>query len=160
MFGSVTMSFFNFSMLRFNYSKADCVEQMITHMPKKIDISPTLRDIVSRFNEANRRPSYLLDDQSVASQSSCHEKQPELEDDVFDDHASHSFDHEGPADVDETRTFMDQNFSGSYEPEDANDSCENVRPPGLTLLTFFLWLKHIIGCSNSLVLSCRKEPVM
>lgn len=91
----------------------------MTCMPRKSDISPSLREIVNLFDEDNRRPSDVpcvsqkaMDQNDVGSND-----QPEWEGNAFDDcDGPCTFDCEDQNSVfDESSTFVDINSASHYE---------------------------------------------
>lgn len=58
----------------------DCIEQMVSNFSKKLEISPTLKDIVNLFGEDNRRPA----DTFSSTQKSV---EPDYDENDFDDGA-------------------------------------------------------------------------
>ncbi|KAJ8639040.1 hypothetical protein MRB53_015734 [Persea americana] len=122
----------------------ECIEEMMTCMPRKSDISPSLREIVNLFDEDNRRPSDVpcvsqkaMDQNDVGSND-----QPEWEGNAFDDcDGPCTFDCEDQNSVfDESSTFVDINSASHYEE---NYDCSFHEPDmgdGLDKIAGFLSL--------------------
>ncbi|XP_068666987.1 condensin complex subunit 2-like isoform X2 [Aristolochia californica] len=115
----------------------ECVEQMMNCIPESSDISPTLRDIISQFDEDNRRPSVMLSvgQQSLGLDDAADATQPELECNGFDNCGPCSHDHEAHTGIfNDSSTFTDQNFPSSPEDKenyivhepDVDGRCENI----------------------------------
>ncbi|CAN1843554.1 Condensin complex subunit 2, partial [Linum perenne] len=66
----------------------DCIEQMLVNMQAKDEISPTLNEIISRFDEHNKRPlDTFSSHQNTGSQEELHnsyDNEPEFVDDAFE----------------------------------------------------------------------------
>ncbi|XP_068658096.1 condensin complex subunit 2 [Aristolochia californica] len=112
------------------------VEQMMNCISENSDITPTLRDIISQFDEDNRRTSDMLSvgQQSLGLDDAADGTQSE-EDNGFDNCGPCSYDHADPTDIfDDCSTFTDQNFPSPHEDKehymvhgpDVDDRCENV----------------------------------
>lgn len=97
----------------------DCIVQMMTYIPAKNDITPTLKDIVNQFDGDNQRRSDVLfvDQKSVDQDDSTNQNQADWEGDVFTDSCEPcSFDHDDQTSVlDDSSTCIDPKFSSHFE---------------------------------------------
>ncbi|KAL6975686.1 hypothetical protein U1Q18_024481 [Sarracenia purpurea var. burkii] len=79
------------------------IERMVLHMQTKDEISPTLRDIVNRFDENNRRPSCMFSSGQKPAEEvyeDCNNSyNVELDGDAFDNCGTWAFDHDDQASV-------------------------------------------------------------
>lgn len=91
----------------------------MTCMPKRSDISPSLREIVNLFDEDNRRPSDFLSagQKAMDQDDAASNDQPEWEGDAFDDSDGPcTFDCGDQTSVlDESLTFADINSASRNE---------------------------------------------
>lgn len=95
---SSTLYLYNFChscFFKSSFSFADIIEQMMTRVPVKNDISPTLRDIVNQFDEDNRRPSDAIPmaQQPIVQEDADDYEHSEVEGNTFDDCQSWNVDH-------------------------------------------------------------------
>ena len=104
------------------FSFAGNIEQMMRYMPVKNDISPTLRDILSQFDEDNRRPSdfFPAAQQAMVQEDIDDYHHSEVEGNAFDDCGSWSYDHNEHASFDhddpgDSFTSTDGNFPSFTE---------------------------------------------
>ncbi|XP_010244120.1 PREDICTED: condensin complex subunit 2 [Nelumbo nucifera] len=96
----------------------ECIEEMVTKMPTKNDISPTLGDIINQFDECNRRPSNLFStgQKNVEHAEVISDNQDEFEDDTFENCTAWSFDHDDQSTaIDESSTYTDPIFPSQQE---------------------------------------------
>ncbi|XP_020265059.1 condensin complex subunit 2-like isoform X2 [Asparagus officinalis] len=93
----------------------EIIEQMISYLPTKSDISPTLRDIVSQFDEDNCRPSAVVtvEEPPLVQDDTDDYDHPEVEGN-FDDCGAWSIDHN------EHASFSDNESSNCFISTDAN----------------------------------------
>ncbi|XP_077210329.1 condensin complex subunit [Tasmannia lanceolata] len=98
----------------------ECIEQMVKCMPRKNDISPTLREIVNQFDEDNRRPSdvFSVGQKAQGQDDTPDTSQAELESNVFDDCGPCNFDEDPESVLDDCSTFTDPNFASHHEEDD------------------------------------------
>ncbi|CAN1843555.1 Condensin complex subunit 2, partial [Linum perenne] len=84
---SVDLSFAK-GMIERSWLFPDCIEQMLVNMQAKDEISPTLNEIISRFDEHNKRPlDTFSSHQNTGSQEELHnsyDNEPEFVDDAFE----------------------------------------------------------------------------
>ncbi|XP_059662453.1 condensin complex subunit 2-like isoform X2 [Cornus florida] len=96
------------------------IEQMVMSMPAKNEISPTLGDIVSQFDEDNKRPSHAFneDQTSFCRVDSIDDSNAELDSNSFGNYEAMTFDHDEETNVlDESFNFGDTT-SLSHDEED------------------------------------------
>ncbi|KAL5573400.1 hypothetical protein UlMin_022997 [Ulmus minor] len=111
------------------------VEQMVLNMRMKDEISPTLRNIVNRFDEDNRRQSDFHSLSQNLEEDAIYNHENELDGDANENCAAWSYDHddestvvdEGPGCVDSTfPTFHEGNEPFSFQDHDTDDRFEKV----------------------------------
>ncbi|XP_062106063.1 condensin complex subunit 2 isoform X2 [Humulus lupulus] len=110
------------------------VEQMVLNMRMKEEISPTLRIIVNRFDEDNKRPSdFHCSDQNSAEDAVYNEA--EFNGDPIEDCGTRSYDHDdeaamvddGPNCADSTfPDYHEENEPYTFDDNDADDRFEKV----------------------------------
>ncbi|KAK7257564.1 hypothetical protein RIF29_31617 [Crotalaria pallida] len=117
----------------------DCVEQMVSDMRTKYEISPSIRTIVNQFDENNRRPT----DFQVHDQNSAEEPDAAFDIEIVadreefencttwnDDHDNQTFDADlGPDDADPSfPSYPQENevFSSQGQDPDMDNRFENV----------------------------------
>lgn len=94
------------------------IEQMTQNMQEMIDISPTLKYIVSQFDEDNKRPSYTFCSGEKSSEpvEPEYNKEADFGGDAFEDDGDYAFDHdEQPSIVDEDISSMNSTFPNYHE---------------------------------------------
>ncbi|OVA03419.1 Condensin complex subunit 2/barren [Macleaya cordata] len=98
------------------------IEQMATNMSTKNEISPSLRIIVSQFDDYNQRPSDTFSGslETMEQADVFGDNQADLDDDAFENCGSWSFDHDDQASVvDETSNNTDPSFPSHQEDNDS-----------------------------------------
>ncbi|KAF6173240.1 hypothetical protein GIB67_026935 [Kingdonia uniflora] len=96
----------------------ECVEQMVTNMPVKNEISPTLRNIVNQFDEDNRRPTdtFSVGQNTAGQVDSNDDNNADFDGDAFDNAGTWNFDHDDQSSVvDENPSYADQSFPSHHE---------------------------------------------
>lgn len=80
----------------FSCSFIEYVEQMVLNMRMKDEISPTLRNIVNRFDEDNRRPAdmYSGSQESAEQVDAAHNNEVEFDGDVPENFGNWDYDHD------------------------------------------------------------------
>ncbi|XP_024033064.1 condensin complex subunit 2 isoform X2 [Morus notabilis] len=110
------------------------IEQMVLNMRVKEEISPTLRSIVNRFDEDNRRPSNFNSSGQTLTEDAVY-NEAEFNDDAIEDCVTWSNDHDHEeAMVDEGPSYADSTFpdyNEEHEPStfydhNAEDRFNNV----------------------------------
>lgn len=96
----------------------DYVEQMVLNMQTKNEISPSLRDIVSQFDEDNRRPSdfYSSVEKSAEEVDASYKNELDSDGDAFENCGTWSYDHdEHTSVVDEDPICADPTYPSYHE---------------------------------------------
>ncbi|PON84523.1 Condensin complex subunit 2/barren [Trema orientale] len=110
------------------------VEQMVLNMRMKEEISPTLRTIVNRFDEDNRRPSDFHYSSQISAEDAIY-NEAEFDGDPIEDCVTWSNDHddettmvdEGPDFGDSTFTdYQEENEPYTFQDHDTDDRFEKV----------------------------------
>lgn len=86
---------------------------MVLNMRVKDEISPTLRDIVNKFDEGNKRPSdlYSSDQKSAEKADAAYEKEADFDDDAFENCGTWNYDHDDQKSVvDEGHMCADSSY--------------------------------------------------
>lgn len=80
----------------FSCSFIEYVEQMVLNMRMKDEISPTLRNIVNRFDEDNRRPAdiYSCSQESAEQVDVAHNNEVEFDGDVPENFGNWDYEHD------------------------------------------------------------------
>ncbi|CAI9106335.1 OLC1v1005466C2 [Oldenlandia corymbosa var. corymbosa] len=105
----------------------ESIQEMVLNMPKKEEISPSLKDIVNLFDEDNRRPSepYPSGDKSHAQFSGAEGNDFDFVSDTFDNCGTWGFDQdEQPEIIDESSYDRDPNLPGQHEGGEPSMSYE------------------------------------
>ncbi|MQL72080.1 hypothetical protein Taro_004428 [Colocasia esculenta] len=100
----------------------DYIEKMMLSMQSKMDISPTLREIVSQFDEDHQRPSDagLMPQKLVGQEEETWSNQNEFESNVFADSGPAGFDEDDRSSVvDDSLYYMNANCIGDQEDNDS-----------------------------------------
>ncbi|CAN0914431.1 Condensin complex subunit 2 [Linum grandiflorum] len=108
----------------------DCIEQMVLNMQAKDEISPTLSEIISRFDETNKRPlDTFSSHQNTSNQEEVddgYNNEAEFADDAFDNQENWTVDH------DDCQSVIDEDMDNaeasipSYQQENEPDMDERT----------------------------------
>ncbi|KAF3443439.1 hypothetical protein FNV43_RR13121 [Rhamnella rubrinervis] len=102
------------------------VEQMVLNMRMKDEISPTLRNIVNRFDEDNRRPSDFQSSGYRSADDAAFNNEVEFDGDEVDNSGTWSFDHgDETTVVDEGLNYADSTYPDYHEE---NEPCSFLDP--------------------------------
>ncbi|KAB1201006.1 Condensin complex subunit 2 [Morella rubra] len=113
------------------------IEEMVLNMRVKDEISPTLRDVVNKFDEGNKRPSdlYSSDQKSAEKADAAYEKEADFDDDAFENCGTWNYDHDDQKSVvDEGHMCADSSYPSypeeneplSFHEPDIDDKVEKL----------------------------------
>lgn len=89
----------------------ECIDQMVLSMRAKDEISPTLRNIVDRFDENNQRPlNTFFSAHNSEEQVNSVYNEAELDGDAFENCNTWTFDHDDQSVIDEDSYAADPFF--------------------------------------------------
>ncbi|KAM1767703.1 hypothetical protein ACFX12_045765 [Malus domestica] len=116
---------------------SEYVEQMVLNMRIKDEISPTLRSLVDRFDEDNRRPPdiYTCDQESAEQVDAAYNNEADFDCDVSENCGNLDYDHDDQTSVVEEGlncesstlpSYHEENEPGAYHELDTNERLEKV----------------------------------
>ncbi|GMY31162.1 condensin complex subunit 2-like [Fagus crenata] len=104
----------------------ESIEQMVMNMRAKNEISPTLKEIISQFDNDNRRPSqtFNVSQQSDVTTDAYDDNEVDFDSNLFENHDAWADNHEDEtSSVNQSSSFGDPSFQ-SHEENDPYTMCE------------------------------------
>ncbi|KAK4576038.1 hypothetical protein RGQ29_026837 [Quercus rubra] len=104
----------------------ESIEQMVVNMRATNEISPTLKEIISQFDNDNQRPSqtFNVGQQSDATADAYDANEVDFDSNLFGNNDAWTFDHEAEtSSVNQSSSFGDPSFQ-SHEESDPYTMCE------------------------------------
>uniref|UniRef100_A0A2N9IKJ2 Condensin complex subunit 2 n=1 Tax=Fagus sylvatica TaxID=28930 RepID=A0A2N9IKJ2_FAGSY len=104
----------------------ESIEQMVMNMRAKNEISPTLKEIISQFDNDNQRPSqtFNVSQQSDVTTDAYDDNEVDFDSNLFENHDAWADNHEDEtSSVNQSSSFRDPSFQ-SHEENDPYTMCE------------------------------------
>ncbi|VVA17574.1 PREDICTED: condensin complex [Prunus dulcis] len=116
---------------------SEYVEQMVLNMRMKDEISPTLRNIVNRFDEDNRRPAdiYSCSQESAEQVDAAHNNEVEFDGDVPENFGNWDYEHDDQTSMVEEGlncenstfpSYHEENEPGAFDERDNEERLKDV----------------------------------